>query len=479
DVAILVQRLRAENKRLQQSAQLSQRTKVQQKQALDSTTAERDKLKRQVQVQQLQQQQLQPAIRCSTQQVSDAVAVKGLLRTSQSSIYRESKKIIFPACGSLSPLPPGDRPPSAPPDPQEGGGPAGGASPAPDPLLDYEDPPIICKMAERVRLKKSNALGQVTGCDLRHLGVSNTAVAEQLIASLNEESQSQELFYALATAGGTLVPHERLKEYEVEVERLNAKLDHLKAQNDVLSITLNESKAHCDHLSILMGKYESNSSALQLTVSTLDMTVESLEVLVALLESELGLLLATYRASEGGSSRWKDGPHKDLFGAMKLSQEHRRATENVARHLLSRCERELSVALARIDHQSEGSSTSDEISRTEEIRIRQLVNRLKDDRRNIASSVVHLESLLTDPLTAHHPLPEAEALKLDLENSVLMQELTAVREDRAELRAQVYLLEREKAGLELRLGTCEARETALVATIDLLKAQADRTSNLM
>lgn len=174
------------------------------------------------------------------------------------------------------------------------------------------------------------------------------------MASLNEESQSQELFYALATAGGTLVPHERLKEYEVEVERLNAKLDHLKAQNDVLSITLNESKAHCDHLSILMGKYESNGSALQLNVTTLDMMVEALEVLVALLESELGLLLSTYRASEGGNSKWREGVADEFLGAMKLSQEHRRSTENVARHLLSRCERELSVSLTRVDRQVEG-----------------------------------------------------------------------------------------------------------------------------
>ena len=82
-------------------------------------------------------------------------------------------------------------------------------------------------------------------------------------------------------------------------------------------------------------------------------------------------------------------------------------------------------------------SNSEEISRVEEVRIRELVNHLRDDRRNIASSVVHLEPLLTDPLTVNHPLPETEALKLDLENTVLMQELTAVREDRAELRAQV------------------------------------------
>lgn len=126
---------------------------------------------------------------------------------------------------------------------------------------------------------------------------------------------------------------------------MKARIDHLKSQNDVLNITLTESKAHCDHLSILMGKYESNSSALQLTVTTLDMTVEALEVLVALLESELGLLLSTYRASEGGTTRWCDGPPEDLVGAMKSSQDSRRSTENVARHLLSRCERELNVAL--------------------------------------------------------------------------------------------------------------------------------------
>lgn len=48
-----------------------------------------------------------------------------------------------------------------------------------------------------------------------------------------------------------------------------------------------------------------------------------------------------------------------------------------------------------------------------------------------------LQPLLLDPLTQNRPLPPLEAHKLDLENAVLMQELTAIREDRAELRAQV------------------------------------------
>lgn len=36
---------------------------------------------------------------------------------------------------------------------------------------------------------------------------------------------------------------------------------------------------------------------------------------------------------------------------------------------------------------------------------------------------------------------------------------------------QVYLLEREKVGLELRVGTCEAQATAYCATIDHLRAE--------
>ena len=69
-----------------------------------------------------------------------------------------------------------------------------------------------------------------------------------------------------------------LQEYEIEVDRLKARIDHLKSQNDVLSLGLSESKSHCEHLIFLMGKYESKATGLQLTITTLYMLVESLEV---------------------------------------------------------------------------------------------------------------------------------------------------------------------------------------------------------
>lgn len=180
------------------------------------------------------------------------------------------------------------------------------------------------------------------------MGVWTTAVAEQLVAGVQEDSDAQELYHALATAGGALAPHERLKEFEVEIERLHAKIDHLKAQNDVLAVTLNESKSHCDHLSILMGKFESNSVALQLAVTNLDQTIEAYEVYVALLESEIGLLLASCKAagvgvkgagSGGSGTGWSISEQEDLVALVKRAQEQRRSTENVARHLLSRLER--------------------------------------------------------------------------------------------------------------------------------------------
>ena len=42
------------------------------------------------------------------------------------------------------------------------------------------------------------------------------------------------------------------------MERLSSRIEHLKSQNEVLTLTLTESKNHCDNLTVLIGKYESN-----------------------------------------------------------------------------------------------------------------------------------------------------------------------------------------------------------------------------
>ncbi|XP_066965341.1 colorectal mutant cancer protein isoform X1 [Macrobrachium rosenbergii] len=478
-----VRLLREENTGLQHALALAQHNSSTHRNALSAMTQERDTLCKKLR----EYQRMQPAMPPQAVQVADAVTVRGL-RGSPLAPYTST------SCGSgLTGSVPGGSGPS--------GSVQGTVSPSPSPQpMDGPTPtkdetPIICKLAERVRLKKAESGDlRITGSELSSVGIWTTAVAEQLVAGVQEESDAQELYHALATAGGTLAPHERLKEFEVEIERLHAKVDHLKAQNDVLAITLSESKAHCDRLSILMGKYESNSVALQLAVTNLDQTIESYEVLVALLESEIGLLLASCKAagvgvksSGGGSANagggWNFGDQEDLAILVRRAQEQRRSTENVARHLLSRLERagcnqsdteswnEIGASNNTSAISSVSSGVESDVSRGEEQRLREIIKRLQEERSHVAASILPLESVHLDPLTQHYPLSVHDAHKLDLENAVLMQELTAMREDRAELRAQVYLLEREKAGLELRVGTYEAQAAAYCATIDHLRSE--------
>ncbi|ROT73250.1 Colorectal mutant cancer protein [Penaeus vannamei] len=439
-----VKALREENMSLQHALAVAQHSASTHRNALTTLTQERDALRKKLR----EYQRMQPAMPPQSPQVADAVTVRGL---------RGAPLAAFTATSGGS-APSGSGPGTVSP------------SPSPQPPESHtptqDETPIICRLAERVRLKKAESGDQrITGSDLSSVGVWTTAVAEQLVAGVQEESDAQELYHALATAGGALAPHERLKEFEVEIERLHAKVDHLKAQNDVLAITLSESKAHCDHLSILIGKYESNSTALQLAVTNLDQTIEAYEVLVALLESEIALLFASCKAAGVGVKGNTGGSvadQEDLVALVRRAQEQRRSTENVARHLLSRLERasgmqndsenwnEASISHNTSTASSTSSGVDSDVSRGEEQRLRETIGKMREERSQVAASILPLESIHVDPLTRHYPLSLHDAHKLDLENAVLMQELTAMREDRAELRAQVYLIEREKAGLELR-----------------------------
>ena len=51
-----------------------------------------------------------------------------------------------------------------------------------------------------------------------------------------------------------------------------------------------ESKAHCNHLTILLGKYESSITAHQLSMSYADQALSVYQVLVGLLDTDLALL---------------------------------------------------------------------------------------------------------------------------------------------------------------------------------------------
>ncbi|XP_067217257.1 colorectal mutant cancer protein isoform X3 [Linepithema humile] len=299
-----------------------------------------------------------------------------------------------------------------------------------------EEPPVL-KMAERVRLRRTDER-HITGPDITNLGVCSTMVAEHLVSDLLEQSNLQEL-------------NGSEKQFEVETERLNSRLEHARANNAVLALTLHESKAQCDRLSLLVGKYESNATALRLALSYSDRAIEAYDVLVALLESEIAL--STERNS--------------------VTIDNRRAAENVAYHVLNRLENDCANTLGAPWEDSMVLSDESEVTWNvdDEQRLRRHISRLKGERTMVRSTAVELESVHAEPLNSKNTISLAEARKLDLETAVLMQELMAMREDKAELRARVFLLEKERATIELKLNARDTQIAAQHATIQHLQGQ--------
>ncbi|RXG57515.1 Usher syndrome type-1C protein-binding protein 1 [Armadillidium vulgare] len=459
--------LREENLNLQQALALSHHKASSQRAVILALSREREMFKRKVK----ELERMHPGIPHTSPHISDAIMVKGLrgsplsmalstpLNSSLDISVNNTSRAVSPSVIS---------------------------QPLEEESSTQEGVKVICKLAERVRLKKAESGDfRVTGSELSNYGITTTGVAEQLAAGLQEESDAQELYHALATAGGAFAPHERLKEYELEAERLHSRIDHLRAQNDVLAATLCESKACCDRLALKTGRAEAQSGALRMGVEVLDQIQEAFEVLTALHEAQIGLLVVTCQVTGvdlgtelGFESLYQDA---DPLIRIKRAQEQRRTAENVARHLISRLEEARPKSMNGPSDSngihSMSSSTSSFCSEgtphQEEQMLREMISRLQKERTRILSGFKCGDdnSPMEDYFPPKPPLNEEEAHKFDLENAVLMQELTAIREDRAELRAQVYLLEREKTGLELRVGTCEAQAAAYVATIDHLKSQ--------
>ncbi len=83
---------------------------------------------------------------------------------------------------------------------------------------------------------------------------------------------------------------------------------------------------------------------------------------------------------------------------------------------------------------------------------------------------MELESVYIDPMS-QEVMSSTDSQRLDLENAVLMQEIAALKEEKAELKAQYYLLEKEKKAAELKMSSRDAREMAYLAQIDHLKSE--------
>ena len=93
-----------------------------------------------------------------------------------------------------------------------------------------------------------------------------------------------------------------------------------------------------------------------------------------------------------------------------------------------------------------------------------------------------IQATLIKDLESHHPehdLRPIESKTADLEIAVLVQELMAMREEKADLRAQVHLLEKEKKALDLIISSQQAQEHALKTHIQHLQDELENQDSVV
>uniref|UniRef100_A0A8C7EDL1 MCC regulator of WNT signaling pathway n=1 Tax=Nothoprocta perdicaria TaxID=30464 RepID=A0A8C7EDL1_NOTPE len=338
----------------------------------------------------------------------------------------------------------------------------------------------IAKIAERVKLSKTRSESSssdrpVLGSEISSIGVSSS-VAEHLAHSLQDCSNIQEIFQTLYSHGSA-ISESKIREFEVETERLNSRIEHLKSQNDLLTITLEECKSNAERMSMLVGKYESNATALRLALQYSEQCIEAYELLLALAESEQSLILGQFRAAGVGSVGDQTGD-ENITQMLKRAHDCRKTAENAAKALLMKLDGSCggAYAIAGCSVQPWESLSSNnlipEFTKEDEQRLKDYIQQLKNDRAAVKLTMLELESIHIDPLS-YDVKPRGDSQRLDLENAVLMQELMAMKEEMAELKAQLYLLEKEKKALELKLSTREAQEQAYLVHIEHLKSEVE------
>ncbi|KAL3277677.1 hypothetical protein HHI36_013023 [Cryptolaemus montrouzieri] len=303
----------------------------------------------------------------------------------------------------------------------------------------------VSKVAERIKLKrttegaKDSIVNEIGNNDL------TTAVAEHIVGDILRHCDS----------------HNEKTSVDIELRQLHTKLEHARAQNNVLVLTLSETKAHCDRLALLCGKYESNAVALRLALGVTDRAIEAYDVLLALLETELALNEENVE-----------------------SIQNRSAAETVAKQLLTYLDSyEISSDMLLSPWQNHVYDTSkidnnEQWTSEHETRLREHVSRLKAERSNIQGTYVALESTYVENVPVK-PMNNQESRKMDLEMAVLLQELMGLREEKAELLSKLFASEKDKGAIQLKLKYVEGQQKAQSATLKNLQGQLKDTEALL
>lgn len=291
--------------------------------------------------------------------------------------------------------------------------------PTPSPHDFKHDTIPVAKMAERVRLKRTVDIGS---------SVCTTEMAEHLVADMLQSDNESSL----------------------DAQHWRKRFEQVQLQNQLLNLTLAESRSHTNRLYLLCGKYESNAIALHQALCCSDRAVEAYDVMLALLESRIDILETASRDTDtDDSGNLSSNP----------SLEIRRAAEEVAQLLMARLDKNEKnnshgnslgpwnePIILKGAHKEKQKPWTD----SDTYRLRSAISKLKGQRASIQNTVVDLEAPFSgsDAESAHmafHCTASSDAHRQELEMTVCMQELLSMRDELAESKHRAETAVRDRS----------------------------------
>ncbi|CAG2101084.1 unnamed protein product [Medioppia subpectinata] len=206
----------------------------------------------------------------------------------------------------------------------------------------------------------------------------------------------------------------------LQIDRLESRITHLETQIDLSALHLNQSKESTERLSVLLGKYESNNTALVLALNYSDKALEINELLVALLKTEIGLVLANCRAAGVGQTgnTSEEEEREEVMRIYEMANHRRKVAEELALDYLTKYCPEFDM---------------------------------KTNNTVVKNSITRIEPFIIDSDKDIEYMNESEKCCLnsvmDVEDMVALQDLVSIKEMNANLRSQIYTLQNENSDL--------------------------------
>ncbi|XP_054836292.1 harmonin-binding protein USHBP1 [Eublepharis macularius] len=269
------------------------------------------------------------------------------------------------------------------------------------------------------------------------------------------------------------------KDTEAQTQQQHGFIEKLKCLNQLLSATLQECKSDSEHLSMLLGRRESDTTALRLAVQYSERCLEAYEVLWSLTVAQQHPWKES--AKKGGVSQTDPDNPGSTYHEMKMVMDE--ALRSWKRCNVNReepkCSNFKQSSLEPRDLEEDRKEVLQDYIRrlkAEQASLKLPTQRTPPGADSAAARInAGIGAKVAEVQRALHGVLPTDTTHPKMDKLHLVQELQATREALADLNIRLHLMEKEKQGLELRTYTSKAQEAACLLIIEILQGDWEKS----